>query len=258
MRADTDCQPTTVVMPSDISADSVVALDRQLQSILRPGLTYIEVDTSRWEHVTSSHVHVLWQTYCTCQEQGVALRLKNPSFGLIRVLKVLDLYDIIAEGADQEPPDLKEAAQSQLGKGTLKYADDFKADSASVDRALANFLSFLKELGVPRLLEFELRTLFYEIATNIRTHGHLAKDDLIVFACRTDESTIHLAFADSGLPFDPTASTAYIDVIKAGKERQMRGFGIMMIRKLADELSYLRKNNAVNVLTVEKRWNRQN
>lgn len=244
----------SVVVPKDLNTDSLSEFEQYLSDLLKSSPKVLALDSSPWEHITSSHIHVLWHAYKACSEHGIRMQLTAPSAGLLNVLKVLDLYDIIAGGQKQPISNLKDAVQYEACKGTHKYADEFHADPKSVDIALEDFLVFLKELHIQKAVEFELRTLFYEVATNIRTHGQLEVGASIVFASLTNESGMVMTFVDSGIPFDPTTSTADFDVIAAGKNRQTRGFGIMMIRKLADKISYVRKADDINILTLEKRW----
>ncbi len=243
-----------VAVPLDLSEVALASYDRQLAEILDSGPKTIEIDTSRWQQVTSSHIHVLWQTYQRCSEHGSGMRLTGSSDGLIRVLKVLDLYDILTGAMDRTEVDVRTAVRIDLAHGSSDYADEFTTKPSEVDGAIKSFVDFLKGMELPEVTQFELRTLFYEVVTNIRCHSDLPEGSLVVFICRADESRISMVFADSGQPFDPTESTADVDVLAAAKDRRTRGFGIMMIRKMADSVSYVRKDDSVNVLTLEKGW----
>jgi len=99
-----------------------------------------------------------------------------------------------------------------------------------------------------------LRTIFYEIATNVRTHAGLEKGNLIVFSLRAKGSKVILVFADSGKPFDPTMVADDVDLRMVLKNRQTRGLGIPMICKLAEKVTYKRIDGTINVFTVEVVW----
>lgn len=253
MQVETQNTPS-ITIPADLSGDSVADLDENLKSLLQKNPKVIILDSSQMEHVTSSHINALWQAHQLCKDAGVEMRLKSPSPGLIRVLKVLDLYSVFAKDQDFDASQLRQAVQIELGDRTETYSDEFHADLDSMNAALEEFLKYLKCLHLPETVEYELRTVFYEVTTNIRTHARIERDSLIEFASRVDGSKIVLTFADSGMPFDPTGLATDMDMQTASKNGQSRGFGITLIRKLTDKISYVRRDDAVNVLTIEKRW----
>jgi len=238
----------------NIHDDGIKVFYQELSDLLKTDLDEVAVDTSAWKNITSSHIHVLWHAYQRCTESGVRMKLASPSVGLIRVLRVLDLYDLLAGEERQSLPELREAVHIGDGTGARRYVDDFGADPESIDQALNQFMQYLKGFGVHEVIESELQLLFYEVATNIRNHSHMSSGARIVFSSIADEKGIVLTFADSGRPYNPIASTADIDVRVAGKNHETRGFGIMMIRKLADKISYVRKFDNMNILILEKQW----
>lgn len=245
-----------IAIPAALSSDSIKSFDESLIGLLESKPREIAVDTSRLEQVNSSHVGLLWQTHCQCKEEGVKITLASPSPELIRVLKVLDLYDILAAGETRcvSTPELVRAARIELCNREEVYADEFWPNTKSVDSATNGFVRYLKRLHLSEITEFELRSVFYEVATNIQTHAQLEDDDHIVFTASVDDSGITLVFADSGSPFDPTGVVLNQDQRAAARKRQTRGFGISMIRKFTDRMSYVCHDGAINVLTLEKNW----
>lgn len=253
MRIDHVVTPTLLV-PADLSDDAVTRFDRGLKEFLGEHPVSIALDVSQLEHVTSSHIKLLWQAYNICLDAGVTMKLKSPSPGLVRVLKVLDLYELLAEDHESMRPQLRKAVRIESGEIPPLYADEFTADSCSIDEALEGFLKFLRCFTLPEVVIFELRTVFYEVATNIRSHAQMGDDDLVVFSARVEGSKLIMVFADFGVPFDSKSSTVDFDPRTASKNGQTRGFGLTLVRRLTDKMSYVRMNDVINVLTLEKKW----
>ncbi|MCK4815541.1 ATP-binding protein [bacterium] len=244
----------TLLVPADLSDDAVTRFDRGLKELLTEDPLSIAFDASQLEQVTSSHIKLLWQAYHVCLDAGATMKLKSLSPGLERVLKVLDLYELLAENHESICPQLRKAVRIKPGAIPPPYADEFPADSHSIDKALEGFLKFLRRFTLPEVVIFELRIVFYELATNIGSHAQMRDDDLVVFSALVEGSKLIMVFADSGVPFDPRSSTADYDPRTASKNGQTRGFGLTLVQRLTDKMSYVRMNDAINVLTIEKMW----
>ncbi len=244
----------TLLVPADLSDDAVTRFDRGLKELLMGDPVSIALDVSQLEHVTSSHIKLLWQAYHICLDAGVTMELKSLSPGLVRVLKVLDLYELLADDHESIRPQLRKAVQIESGDILHTYVDEFTVDSRSIDEALEGFLKFLRRFALPEVVIFQLRTVFYEVATNIRSHAQMGDEDLVVFLARVEGSKLIMVFADSGVPFDSKGSTADFDPRTASRNGQTRGFGLTLVRRLTDKMSYVRINDVINVLTLEKKW----
>ncbi len=247
-------QDNKVLFPSDLSEDSVSAFRQRVQAILLNHPAELLLDCSQLEQVVSSHVNLLWRTYQMSLDAGVELKLANASSGLVRVLKALDLYDLFHDQDRTQRIDLRKSIQMPRPSAPQEYRDSFCASISGVEEGMERFLRFLDSIGLPSMLKFELRTVFYEIVTNIRTHAGLQERDRVLVSARSDRSRIVLTFADNGVPFDLTAQSADLDIKSAASHGRKRGFGITMINRLTDTLSYDRANGSMNVLTVEKLW----
>ena len=245
---------SSITIPADLSGDSLADFDENLKSLLQKNPEAIYLDSSNLVNVTSSDIKVLWAAYQLCQDTGVELRLKSPSPGLIRVLQVLDLYSLFTVDPDSDIPQFGQVVQSDPGECTEMHCDAFHADPGSINAAIEEFLKFLKHLHTPEMIEYELRTVFYEVATNIRIHAEPEKDGLIVFTAMVNGQNIVIVFVDSAKPFDVTSSIPDVDLRTALKSGQKCGFGVTLIRKLTDKISYIRMNDAINVLILEKKW----
>jgi anti-sigma regulatory factor (Ser/Thr protein kinase)/anti-anti-sigma regulatory factor len=244
--------------PVDISGTSIEDFENKLDTLLkgRPGV--IVLDCSKLEHPNSSHIKVLWWAYQRCAAEGVSIHLASPSLNLRRVLKALDLYHIFLGVSDD---DVVKTQQIYIEPMSGEYSDEFSANAKSIDAALGKFMSFLLSLHpvslhLPELILFEIRVMFYEIATNIQNHGFFDHCGTIKFSAVSNESSVVMTFVDSGKAFDPTSSMADVNLKVSAHNKQLRGFGIALIRKIADKMSYNRTDDATNVLRVEKYWKR--
>lgn len=244
----------TVTLPEELSRHNVEAFQGRLDSALRDAPSEIIIDCASLVHVTSKDIAMLWQAHEQCAASGVTIRLVSMSQFLVRVLKTLDLYEYFKRDEDQERLILTAIVQPPDCAGAETMVNLFAAGEEGIETALGAFLGYLGRLALPELKELELRTIFYEIATNICTHSGLGGDSSIAFSASSRNGVMTLTFADTGLPFDPTAYKRAPSVREAAHTRQMRGFGITMFHRLADSVRYERRDGSVNVLVVEKRW----
>ncbi len=241
-----------VILPSDMSDSTITTLMKNLDKLLSDKPELISLDCSRLENINSSQIGFLWQARQKCVKAGADIRLHSPSSGLICVLKVLDLQDLFQYTGR---PDYGTRAQPVGAVLTNSYVDEFKSEVDSINRALNNFTEFLSSLNLHHMTIFELQTIFYEVSTNIRTHSGMSKNESILFTVRTNDEKIVLVFADSGRRYDITRQPIDINPEMAGKNKQKSGFGIALIRRLADKIEYLGERTGLNILVLEKRWN---
>jgi len=241
-----------ITVPADLSGSELSIFYDEIHRVLESKSEVIAIDCSRLEDVVSSHIGALLYAHQMCSESGVSMRLDSPTMSLIRILKVLDLDGVLEVKDNPAATQLRQTTTLHLGGKTRAYADEFAANSKSVDEGLQRFLEYLDSLHLNKTTKYELRTVFYEIATNIRLHAKSEGDNQIVFVSRVEGSKIVMVFTDSGIPFDPTRLVEDSDEQMANKTRQIRGFGIPMIRKLTSSVSYNRIHDTMNILTVEK------
>ncbi len=96
-----------------------------------------------------------------------------------------------------------------------------------------------------------LHVILDEICSNIVKHsgasGFEVEVELLAEPC-----SVKLTFIDDGMPYDPL-SHKDPDTTLPASERPIGGLGIMMVRKIADSVSYERVHDR-NYLTVVKTW----
>jgi len=224
---------------------------------LSRGLREIRVDSSGLIRVTSNHVSLLWQTHEECRVKNCTLVLEGTTPALKKTLEMLDLAELFKVGANA--PEYQELKDSQPISimAPSEFTDTISLDNQGVQKSLQKFIDYLHSLGLPRKTEFALRTVFYEVVINIRGHSGLKESEQAQFAAKTDGHGMKLIFQDKGRQFDPTQFISTHDFAIAARKRQMRGFGIIMIRKLIDKMTYSRKNNELNFLELYKQWSNE-
>jgi anti-sigma regulatory factor (Ser/Thr protein kinase) len=135
-----------------------------------------------------------------------------------------------------------------------EFEDVISLGVQGTQMSLEKFIVYLHSLDLPGKTEFELRTVFYEVLINIRDHSGLGESAHVQFSAKADKFGLRMVFQDEGRPFDPTKFVGTNDFIEAAQKRQFRGFGLMMISKMINEVQYSRTNDGYNQLTLLKRW----
>jgi anti-sigma regulatory factor (Ser/Thr protein kinase)/anti-anti-sigma regulatory factor len=241
-----------ILAPHSVDEVSVSDFIERVEAQLAKGVARIVVDCSPLESVTSSHIHGLWLAHETCQSREAELELENVSEGLRRVLEVLNLTPILLKkssaSADLSPILLKKSsASADLSLEVSPTAED-------IDVAISKIISHLTRSGLPEFVAFELQTVFYEIATNIRLHSGLQCHDSFGVKVELEERKLTLTITDPGVEFDPTGHDHEPDVREAGRRLQRRGFGLAIVKGLSNTLFYARTADQQNQIVITKVW----
>jgi anti-anti-sigma factor len=226
-----------IPVPGNLTPGTQTAFYAELDNQLKESPEEIVLDCSGLNHATSNHISLLWETLQRSKQAGIPMRLLSVRYGLKRVLKILDLYDLFDMGTECSP-----ALQLKI-----------RLTSDDIDQALNQFQDYLKRLDLDEISAFDLETAFYEVLTNTRLHGRLNQDDLIEFTVTPNHDKIAMRFVDSGSFFDPTCQVSHFDPQRAIQSKQKRGFGLFIIRRMVDKLSYERLEDRLNVVTLEKK-----
>jgi len=120
---------------------------------------------------------------------------------------------------------------------------------------LAKLSEALDQLGTrydlsPRTIS-EVNLALEEIVTNIISYGFDGPGDHRITICLSmEDRQLTSQVEDNGRPFDPL-QVAEPDVTAALEDREPGGLGILLVRKLMDDVSYSR-NGDRNVLLMKK------
>ncbi len=241
-------------LPADSQIQMLAGFQDLVDRFLAERPEELLIDCSDLRRVTSSHIGALWLAHNKCRDTSTVLRIVSPTHNLVSSLKTLDLYDEIlinspvGAGVSRELPERKVPAESEVF--TLR----FRATVDGINEALTEFKGFVERLVPARSHAAALETVFYEIATNIREHAKPVISDNIDFSATADSSGITLKFIDYGKQFDLTRQKSSFNPDEAIRKGKTRGFGISMVRKLTDSITYVREKDESNVLTLKKYW----
>jgi anti-sigma regulatory factor (Ser/Thr protein kinase) len=132
----------------------------------------------------------------------------------------------------------------------IKFTNDL-GDIARVNQV---FEEFAAKEGLADRVRRSIKLVFDELLNNIITYAFSEDDadehDLEV-RVESTASEISITISDDGYPFDPFALEAP-DVSLPIDEREIGGLGILLVRQLMDQVSYVRRDDR-NVVVLTKR-----
>jgi len=242
------------LVPFDLSPDSERKFFHRLSNILSGSEDEIIIDCTLLERVTSSHINLLWRIHSRCSEAGNRVKYSSVSVNLKRVLMMLDLYDLIIgerigftelTGHDMPVRNIKVDKKLHL---------EFTSEEGDIGNAVEEFRKFLGSLKLPEFTAFELETVFYEVITNIKLHSQIPTGSIVKALVTITKEGLEMCFIDRGEPFDPVQQPSDFDPNIAAGKQQKRGYGLIMIKRMMDEIIYERQDDCLNVLTLKKNW----
>jgi len=110
----------------------------------------------------------------------------------------------------------------------------------------------MAQLKVEKVDRYVLRTLYTEAVQNIYRHAGLKDNQEIQVQVERTGKCLSLTFVDEGHEFDPTAESALNDQISDPEAVEFPHFGIKMLKRLADDITYQRSQSGKNVLRIIK------
>lgn len=123
----------------------------------------------------------------------------------------------------------------------------------SLERAASLLSAFAARHGVPRRPVLDLAIAIDELVSNVAKYGtRPGLPPAVALEFRVRPGALEIEITDSGSPFDPFSGDDP-DVSGGLDERPIGGLGLHLVRKLADESSYERKNG-LNVVRLLRRF----
>lgn len=118
-------------------------------------------------------------------------------------------------------------------------------------RAVESLRDFTKDLNLSEAEAFRLSLCLEECGCNIVNHA-LKKQSQQTFEVDLSRTSTHVVIElrDHGPEFDPTKATAVCESVE--DDRPPGGWGLQLVRRYMDEISYSRQGNQ-NVLTLKWR-----
>ncbi len=127
----------------------------------------------------------------------------------------------------------------------------FPATPSNVHEIVSFVTVLAAEAGLPAEKVSRLNLAVEEWATNVCRHAYRGEGGSIWVAVRPEGPRLVVELSDEGSPFDPTAA-AEPDVSLPLTERSPGGLGLLLMRRMVDELSY-RRDGPRNVVTFAVR-----
>jgi sigma-B regulation protein RsbU (phosphoserine phosphatase) len=106
------------------------------------------------------------------------------------------------------------------------------------------------ETGMDSQRQSSIEVAVEEIFVNIASYSYGDGDGDVTIRVETCPEKIVVEFKDSGYPYDPLAKEDP-DITLALTERDIGGLGILLVKKMMDEVRYVYRDGQ-NILTIRK------
>lgn len=141
----------------------------------------------------------------------------------------------------------------------IKAGEDLSTDSrifAANIETVPEMMEYVTEHieGFSPKIAYDLTLVCEEILVNIASYSYPNGDGELAIRWENDAENhrLMISFEDSGIPFNPMLREEP-DLKVPMKERKIGGLGIMMVRKLMDEVQYSCANGK-NTLVITKEY----
>ena len=127
-----------------------------------------------------------------------------------------------------------------------------RADNQGYGKVMGRIKQRMSEAGCSARTITEMETACSEIYANIDMYAYKDKEEKGDVLVTTDviNGAVRITFTDWGIPFNPLEREDP-DPILSFKERRKGGLGIMLVKKICDDVSYVREGDR-NILKLEK------
>lgn len=127
-----------------------------------------------------------------------------------------------------------------------------RADNQGYEKVMGRIKQRMSEAGCSARTITEMETACSEIYANIDMYAYKNKEEKGDVLVTTDviNGAVRITFTDWGIPFNPLEREDP-DPILSFKERRKGGLGIMLVKKICDDVSYVREGDR-NILKLEK------
>ena len=187
----------------------------------------------------------------------------NKSLELFGESRLLDALNLASEGTAQSRcNDVKEAIERFVGDAeqfdditmlSVKF-NSFQNDESIItqvdDESIGRVWSFInqqtKKADLSSKISNRAQIVVDEIYSNILLYSGAKMAQVF---CQIDSSQMILTFKDNGVPFNPLDAQEP-DIFVGLDEREPGGLGLLMVKKMASELSYANEDG-YNVITVK-------
>jgi anti-sigma regulatory factor (Ser/Thr protein kinase) len=125
------------------------------------------------------------------------------------------------------------------------------ADRGGVARVHTAFGDFADAHALPDAVRRSMSVVLDELLTNTLSYGLADDGGEVIVDLDLDADRLVVTISDDGQPFDPFARSAP-DTTLSVEDRPIGGQGIHLVRKMVDDLSYVRRSGR-NIVMLTKR-----
>ena len=243
-----------IELPGTVTQKTIEEYRLSIARILSHRPRLLLLDCSNVLFASSCHVGLMWETRVDCLRLGTTLQLTDVSDQMKMVLCTLDLETLLIARDDSIVKSTDQLPQPAPLHVSEPFHDSVTLSRTGVGEGLDRFLAFLSSLRLESTMLFEFRLIYYEVVMNIRLHSGLRENDVAVIDVSVGEGGVALTFRDTGTPFDPAAFVSTYCPESTVRSGRVRGFGLILIHKVADEIEYAREKATTNRLTIVKKW----
>ena len=126
----------------------------------------------------------------------------------------------------------------------------FPAKLERLDEVLAFAEERMDECGFSMKTAMQVSLALEEAFVNVANYAYSDGEGEAELTTVADDETLTFILSDSGMYFDPTAKDDP-DITLPAEERDIGGLGILMVKKIMDEVKYVYENGR-NILTMKK------
>jgi serine/threonine-protein kinase RsbW len=131
----------------------------------------------------------------------------------------------------------------QFNGAMKEYRAAFKSEIRSVGLARRGIAGFAAECGFSEEAVADIRLAAGEALSNAVEHAGAKRSHKIVVLCTFDMGELAVEIADRGCGFAEPA-----DLAAVAPDHRGRGFGIFLMRRLMDEVTYSRSGTVVRLV----------
>ena len=190
----------------------------------------------------------------------------NELFGIERTIEALNkakgeapktIIGAVKEGVDEfvgEAPqfdDLTMLCFEYKGFDTNRLTIDAKLES--VPFAIDFVSKKIEALPFIPKIRHMIEIVIDEIVSNVARYAYSGGEGKATIDFRSDDEGITITVTDSGIPYNPLEKEDP-DITLSADERGIGGYGIFIVKKIMDEITYEYKDDK-NILTMKKKFN---
>lgn len=235
---------------SDVTQKNLAA---RMEALTASGATQVVIDCTDIPLLTREHIWLLLQIQSVCQMHNVTVIITAPTSTLFNIETLGSLIEASSSLTKRVAPTTTvKPAPTAPAASPNRLEQRFRARASELAGSTKEFETFMSSLKIDKVDRYVLRTIYTEALQNIYRHAGLKDSQEIQIQAELTGKCLGLTFIDEGPEFDPTADYAVDERVSDPTAVEFPHFGIKMLRRLADDMSYQRSRSGKNVLRIIK------